>query len=283
LDLEKTLLRKVGDAVTRFKMIREGDRVAVALSGGKDSLTMLEALMLLRDRAPIHFSVCAFTVEQGKFLRPIQPLGEYLKTRGVDWTYHTDNPSLRLLDEQPDHGCDLCSRFRRRAVYQIVRGLGANVIAFGHTADDFCESFLRNALFTGRISSLPPITYSRQRDFRLIRPLVYVTEDLTARYAESLGAPVIPCGCSLRAGTVRRSLRGMLGDLEKDHPFLKETMLSAMGNIQTGRLLDPKYLDMDGDTGSEEPESEDLAEQVFELHAGVGLGVPILHDHGRVE
>ena len=283
MDLQKTLLRKVGDAVTRFKMIREGDRVAVALSGGKDSLTMLEALMLLRDRAPIHFSVCAFTVEQGKFLRPIQPLGEYLKTRGVDWTYHTDNPSLRLLDEQPDHGCDLCSRFRRRAVYQIVRGLGANVIAFGHTADDFCESFLRNALFTGRISSLPPITYSRQRDFRLIRPLVYVTEDLTARYAESLGAPVIPCGCSLRAGTVRRSLRGMLGDLEKDHPFLKETMLSAMGNIQTGRLLDPKYLDMDGETVSEEPESEDLAEQVFELHAGVGLGVPILHDHGRVE
>jgi tRNA 2-thiocytidine biosynthesis protein TtcA len=283
LDLEKTLLRKVGDAVTRFKMIREGDRVAVALSGGKDSVTMLEALLLLAERAPIHFTVCAFTVEQGKFLRPIQPLGEYLKARGVDWTYHTDNPSLRLLDEQPDHGCDLCSRFRRRAVYQIVRGLGANVIAFGHTADDFCESFLRNALFTGRVSSLPPITYSRQRDFRLIRPLVYVTEDLTTRYAASLGAPVIPCGCSQRTGTVRRSLRDMLGDLEKEHPFLKETMLSAMGNIQTGRLLDPKYLDMDGDTVSAEPESEDLSEQVFELHAGVGLGIPIFNDHGRVE
>lgn len=255
MDLEKTLLRKVGDAVTRFKMIREGDRVAVALSGGKDSLTMLEALMRLRDRAPIGFTVCAFTVEQGKFLRPIGPLGEYLKGRGVDWTYHTDNPSLRLLEEQPDHGCDLCSRFRRRAVYQIVRGLGANVIAFGHTADDFCESFLRNALFTGRISSLPPITYSRQRDFRLIRPLVYVTEDLTTRYAASLGAPVIPCGCSLRTGTVRRSLREMLGDLEKDHPFLKETMLSAMGNIQTGRLLDPRYLDMDENMDSDD-ESE---------------------------
>ena len=250
MDLEKTLLRKVGDAVTRFKMIREGDRVAVALSGGKDSVTMLEALLLLAQRAPINFTVCAFTVEQGKFLRPIQPLGEYLKSRGVDWTYHTDNPSLRLLDEQPDHGCDLCSRFRRRAVYQIVRGLGANVIAFGHTADDFCESFLRNALFTGRVSSLPPITYSRQRDFRLIRPLVYVTEDLTTRYAASLGAPVIPCGCSQRTGTVRRSLRDMLGDLEKDHPFLKETMLSAMGNIQTGRLLDPRFLDMEEKPGT---------------------------------
>jgi len=246
MELEKTLLRKVGDAVARFKMIREGDRVAVALSGGKDSLTMLEVLLKLRERAPVEFTVCAFTVEQGKFLRPFEPLGQYLKERGVDWTYHRDNPSLRLLDEQPDHGCDLCSRYRRRAVYQIVRGLGANVIAFGHTADDFCESFLRNALFTGRISALPPVTWSRERDFRLIRPMVFVTEDLTARFAESLGAPVIPCGCSQRTGTVRRTLRDLFGELEKDYPHLKETMLAAMGKIETSRLLDPRYLDLEG-------------------------------------
>jgi len=240
------LLRKVGEAVTRFKMIRDGDRVAVALSGGKDSVTMLEALILLRDRAPVEFTVCAFTVEQGKFLRPIERLGEYLKARGIDWTYHVDKPSVRLIDEQPDHGCDLCSRFRRRAVYQIARGLGANVIAFGHTADDFCESFLRNALFTGRISALPPVTWSSQRDFRLIRPLVFMTEEITARFAESLGAPVIPCGCSQRAGAVRRSLRDLLGDLEKEHPRLKESLLSAMGNIETDRLLDTRYLPADG-------------------------------------
>lgn len=246
MDLEKTLLRKVGEAVTRFNMIRDGDRVAVALSGGKDSLTMLEALVRLRDRAPIQFTVCAFTVEQGKFLRPIQPMGEYLKSRGIDWTYQTDNPSLRLIDEQPDHGCDLCSRFRRRAVYEIARGLGANVIAFGHTADDLCESFLRNALFTGRISALPPVTWSSQRDFRLIRPLVFVSEDITARFAESLGAPVIPCGCSQRTGTVRRTLRDLLGDLEKEHPRLKESLLSAMGNIETSRLLDTRYLPAEG-------------------------------------
>jgi tRNA 2-thiocytidine biosynthesis protein TtcA len=246
LDLEKILLHKVGEAVSRFKMIRDGDRVAVALSGGKDSLTLLEALLLLQKRAPIDFTVCAFTVEQGKFLRPFEPMAEYLKGRGIDWTYHRDNPSFRLLDEQPDHGCDLCSRYRRRAVYEIVRGLGANVIAFGHTADDFCESFLRNALFTGRVSSLPPVTWSRQRDFRLIRPLVYVTEDVTTQFAASLGAPVIPCGCSQRTGTVRRSLRDLLGGLEKDYPHLKETLLSAMGNIQTDRLLDPRYLDLEG-------------------------------------
>src|SRR5271156_5933365 len=209
LDLEKTILRKVGEAVARFKMIREGDRVAVAFSGGKDSLTLLEALLLLQKRAPVDFTVCAFTVEQGKFLRPFEPMGEYLKSRGVDWTYHRDNPSFRLLDDRPDHGCDLGSRSRRRAVYQIVRGLGANVIAFGHTADDFCESFLRNALFTGRVSALPPITYSRDKEFRLIRPLAFVTEDITTKFAETLGAPIVPCGCSQRTGTVRKSIRGL--------------------------------------------------------------------------
>lgn len=254
MDLEKTLLRKVGEAVGRFKMIRDGDRVAVALSGGKDSVTLLQAMLLLSKRAPISFSVCAFTVEQGKFLRPIEPLGEWLKERGIDWTYYHDKPSFRLLEEQPTHGCDLCSRYRRRAVYEIARGLGANVIAFGHTADDFCESFLRNAMFTGRVSSLPAITWSRDKEFRLIRPLVFVTEDITTQFAQLLEAPLIPCGCSLRTGTVRRSIRSMFGDIEKEYPHLKETLLSAMGNVELPRLLDTRYLNLEG--AAEEPEPD---------------------------
>ena len=243
MELEKTILRKTGEAIGRFKMIRDGDRVAVALSGGKDSLTLLHTLLLLQKRAPIQFSVCAFTVEQGKFLRPIQPLGEWLRARGVDWTYYHDKPSFGLLEEQPDHGCDLCSRYRRRAVYQVVSGLNANVIAFGHTADDFCEAFLRNAMFTGRLGALPPVTYSRDRQFRLIRPLCFVTEDLTRGYADSLEAPVIPCGCSQKTGTVRRSLRDIFAGLEAEYPNLKQNLLSAMGNLQPDRLLDPRYVD----------------------------------------
>jgi len=243
VDLEKTLLRKTGEAIHRFKMIRDGDRVAVAVSGGKDSLTLLEALLMLAKRAPIEFSVCAFTVEQGKFMRPIEPVGEYLKSLGIEWLYHRDNPSLRLLEEQPDHGCDLCSRFRRRAVYQIARQLGANVIAFGHTADDFCESLLRNIMFTGRISALPAITTSREGDFRLIRPLVYVSEEITKGYVESKGIPVVPCGCSLRTGTVRKSIRGMFSELHGDYPHMQETMLSAMGKVELSRLLDTRYLE----------------------------------------
>ena len=251
MDLERTLLRKVGEAIEKFRMIRKGDRVAVAVSGGKDSMAMLEALLLLQKRAPIDFSVCAFTVEQGKFLRPFEPIGDYLRAAGVEWTYFRDNPSIRLIDEQPEHGCDLCSRYRRRAVYEIARGLGANVIAFGHTADDFCESLLRNAMFTGRLSALPAVTYSRERDFRLIRPLVFVTETVTRAYSEARGIPVIPCGCSHKTGTVRRSIRDIFTELEVDHPHLKENLLSAMGNIQPDRLLDTRYLELDAEIAAE--------------------------------
>ena len=243
MELEKTLLRKVGEAISRYDMIRDGDRVAVGLSGGKDSVTLLEALLLLQKRAPIDFSVCAFTIEQGKFLKPIAPFKEYLAAKGVEWTYYHDNASFDLLEEEPDHGCDKCSRYRRRAVYEVVRGMGAKVIAFGHTADDFCESFLRNALFNGRLSALPPITYSSQKDFRIIRPLVLVTEDITTAFAGHLAAPVIPCGCSQKTGTVRRSLRDYFTEMEKDYPQLKQSMLSAMGNVELHRLLDPRYQD----------------------------------------
>ena len=136
----------------------------------------------------------------------------------------------------------MCSRFRRRAVYEIAHDLGANVIAFGHTADDFCEALLRNTMFTGKLSALPPVTVSRNQEFRLIRPLVFVTEDITRAYAELHGVPVVPCGCSQRTGTVRRALRDMFANLEQEYPHLKENMLSAMGNIDTGRLLDPRFL-----------------------------------------
>jgi tRNA 2-thiocytidine biosynthesis protein TtcA len=265
VDLEKTILRKVGEAVGRFRMIREGDHVAVAISGGKDSLTLLEALLRLQRRSPVAFTVSAFTVEQGKFLAPIEPVGAWLRVRGVSWTLLEDTPSLNLLSEQPEHGCDVCSRFRRRAVYEIARKLGASVIALGHTADDLCEAFLRNALFTGRISALPPVAWSRKREFRLIRPLIYVTEDLTSAFAASLGAPVIPCGCSQKAGTVRRGLRDIFAQLEQEFPHLKQTLLSAMGRIDAMRLLDTRYLDLEG--AIESGESFEPSEALVTLNA----------------
>jgi len=242
VSLQKALLRRVGEAIGRFRMIREGDRVAVALSGGKDSLTLLEALLLLKKRAPVAFRVCAFTVEQGKFPRPLEPLAAWLRAREVPWTCYRDAASVRLQEEQPGHGCDLCSRYRRRAVYEIARGLGANVIAFGHTADDLCEALLRNALFTGRLSALPAVARSRDGEFRLIRPLLFVPEELTRRFAAELGAPLIPCACAQRNGAVRRDLRALLADLETRYPHVRASLLAAMSHLDAGRLLDVRYL-----------------------------------------
>jgi tRNA 2-thiocytidine biosynthesis protein TtcA len=169
-----------------------------------------------------------------------------MKQRGVEWTYYRDEQSFRLIDEQPDHGCDLCSRYRRRAVYEIAGELGANVVALGHTQDDFCEALLRNTLYTGRLSALPAATQSRSGEFRLIRPLVYTSEDITRGYAEQNSIPITPCVCSYRSGTVRDQVRTFIAETKQHHPHVLENILSAMQRIDTTRLLDRRFLN--GDT-----------------------------------
>lgn len=242
MSARKTLLRKAGKAIADFDMIRAGDRIAVGVSGGKDSLALVDALQVLSRRAPVKFSVEAFTIEQGKFVRSVEPLGKLFAERGIPWTYYRDEPSFQLLADQPDHGCDTCSRFRRRAVYEVASKLGCNVVALGHTADDLCEALLRNALYTGRLSALPAVTNSRSGEFRLIRPLVYVSENTTQAYSEECGLPITPCVCSFKTGTVRAKLRGFLANLGRDNPHVAENLLSAIGHIDTARLLDRRFL-----------------------------------------
>ncbi len=244
---QKQLIRKVGRAVHEFDMIRAGDSIAVGVSGGKDSLALLGALQTLQKRAPVSFDLQAFTIEQGKFVRPIEPLGEYMDQIGIRWTYYRDQASFDLIDEQPGHGCDACSRYRRRAVYDVAKQLGANVIALGHTADDLCESLLRNALYTGRLAALPPVAQSRSGQFRLIRPLVYVSEEITAGYAEEQGIEITPCVCSFKTGTVRESLRNFLQTTRQNNPHVMENLLSAMGRIEPSRLLDRRFIDPESD------------------------------------
>lgn len=271
MNARKTLLRKTGKAIADFDMIRAGDRIAVGVSGGKDSLALADALLLLRRRSPVDFSLRAFTIEQGKFVRPVEPLGDLLSARGMEWTYYVDEPSFKLLEEQPAHGCDTCSRFRRRAVYDVAAKLGCNVVALGHTADDLCEALLRNALFTGRLSALPPVTTSRSGDFRLIRPLVYVTEDVTLAYAEASGMPITPCVCSYKTGTVREKLRGFLAGLRQDNPHVLENLLSAMGRIDTERLLDKRFLDRPPATGAPDDGATMLLSPEKLAHAAVAV------------
>ena len=220
------ITRLAGKAIADFAMISDGDRVAVGLSGGKDSTTLLHALLALQRRAPIRFELKAFTVEQGKFMGPLDDLGQHLAALGVPWRLLEDKPSLKLVREGVEHGCDICSRYRRRAVYALAQEMDCNVIAFGHTADDFAEAMLRNLLFTGAVKPLPPSAISSGGEFRLIRPLLYVEERLIREYATTAEVPVTPCVCSLKEGA-RTRVRGFLESLRSENPHVYSNLVAA--------------------------------------------------------
>ena len=220
------IIKLTGKAIAEFDMIRAGDRIAVGLSGGKDSTTLLHTLLALQKRAPIQFELHAFTVEQGKFLGSLDGLERHLAQLGVPWRLLKDTPSLNLVRNAVPHGCDICSRYRRRVVYALAQELGCNVIAFGHTADDFAETMLRNLLFTGAVKPLPPVALSSGSEFRLIRPLLYVDEDIIRKYASDQALPITPCACSLKEGA-RTKVRSFLQALAEENPHIYSNLISA--------------------------------------------------------
>src|SRR5262245_54521509 len=187
LDIDHKVLDAMGRAMGRFSMLRPGDRIAVGVSGGKDSLTLLHALVAYRRRAPFPYELVAVTLEQGKFKLPILALEEKIRKLGVEWIIREDAATLRLIEDNVPHGCDVCSRHRRYNLYKIAVELHCSVLALGHTADDCAESLLRNILFNGRIASLPPVSQSQKGALRLVRPLVYVNESLSTEYARAQG------------------------------------------------------------------------------------------------
>jgi tRNA 2-thiocytidine biosynthesis protein TtcA len=223
--LEK-IVRLAGTAIAEFAMVQAGDRIAVGLSGGKDSTTLLHALLALQRRAPIRFDLEAFTIEQGKFMGPLDQLGEHLAHLGVPWQLIEDEPSIDLVRNAVPHGCDLCSRYRRRAVYDIAQKMGCNVIALGHTADDFAEAMLRNLVFTGAVNPLPPTAVSSGGQFRIVRPLMYVSEQLIRDYAGEEDFPITPCACSLKEGA-RTKVRAFLQSLAAENPHIYSNLISA--------------------------------------------------------
>lgn len=217
-------------------MLRPGDKVAVGVSGGKDSLALLQAMVAYRKRAPFPYEVIALTIEQGKFKLPIRLLAPKIESLGVEWVLRDDPRTLRLVSEGVSHGCDVCSRHRRGNLYQIASELGCSVLALGHTADDCAESLLRNILFNGRVASLPAVARARKGPLRLIRPLVYVTEELTMAYAQESGFPLIPCVCSEKE-SVRAEIRRFLEDLKARHSGVPESIQAALGNVNMYTLL----------------------------------------------
>lgn len=244
--LEARVLELVGRAMGRFSMLRPGDRVAVGVSGGKDSLCLLAALVAHRARAPFPYDLVAVTVEQGKFTSAIRALEPQIRRLGVEWVVREEPATLALVRDGVVHGCDVCSRHRRRALYHLAGELGCHTLALGHTADDCAEALLRNILFNGRIASLPPVATSRKGTLRLIRPLAFVSEALTDAYARARGLETVGCVCGEK-DTVRREIRGFLTTLGTRHRGVAESVAAALGNVNPYTLFDPALAKEGGD------------------------------------
>ena len=193
--LSKRLHRQVGEAIGDYRMIEDGDKVMVCLSGGKDSYALLDLLMGLRQRAPIRFELVAVNLDQKQPGFPADVLPAYLTKVGVPFRIETqDTYSVvkRLVPEGATM-CSLCSRLRRGVLYRVARELGATKIALGHHRDDMIVTLLMNMFFGGRMKSMPPKLVSDDGRHVVIRPLAYVAETDLERWAEVRGFPIIPC------------------------------------------------------------------------------------------
>ena len=239
--LHKRLCRLVGQAIGDFKMIEDGDKVMVCLSGGKDSYALLDILLTLRERAPIHFDIVAVNLDQKQPNFPADVLPDYLRKLGVAFHIETqDTYSIvkRVIPEGKTT-CSLWSRLRRGILYRVADELGATKIALGHHRDDIMETFFLNMFFGSKLKSMPPKLQSDDGKHIVIRPLAYVQEVDTERYAALKQFPIIPCDlCGSQENLQRKQIKNMLRDWEKKFPGRVDNIFSSLSTIVPSHLLD---------------------------------------------
>jgi tRNA 2-thiocytidine biosynthesis protein TtcA len=239
--LHKRLCRLVGQAIGDFNMIEDGDKVMVCLSGGKDSYALLDILMTLRERAPIHFDIVAVNLDQKQPNFPADILPAYLDKLGIP--YHIENQDtysiVKRLIPEGKTTCSLCSRLRRGILYRVADELGCNKIALGHHRDDILETFFLNMFFGGKIKGMPAKLVSDDGKHMVIRPLAYVKEEDTERYAEVKNFPIIPCDlCGSQENLQRKQIKNMLREWEKKHPGRVENIFSSLSTVVPSHLMD---------------------------------------------
>ena len=243
-ELEARLAKKATTAITAFDMLEDGDRVMVGLSGGKDSWALLQILDVLRRRAPIRFSLVAVNVDSGYKEYKHDLIASTCEARG--WEYRIEHTGIgQTIDDLLDDGatpCSLCARFRRGVLYRIAKAEGATKIALGHHADDFIETLLLNLFFAGALKAMPAKLVSDDGAHVVIRPLVYVGEDEARAYTKESGLPIIGCCCPACGdlSLQRQRAKRLLMELEREHPGVKQSMLTALGNVAPRHLLDTR-------------------------------------------
>lgn len=246
IKLEKRLCREVGRAIMDFNMIEEGDRIMVCMSGGKDSYTLLDILRKLQKRAPVKFELVAVNLDQKQPGFPEHVLPDYFKSIGVE--YHIENQDtysvVKRVVPEGKTTCSLCSRLRRAILYSVADRLGCTKLALGHHRDDIVQTLMLNMFYGGRMKGMPPKLVSDDGKHVVIRPLCYVPEKDTTRWAEYQQFPIIPCNlCGSQDGLQRVIVGEMLREWDKKYPGRIESMFRAMGHIVTTHMMDPNLHD----------------------------------------
>ena len=244
--LEKRLCRQVGQAIIDFNMIEEGDRVMVCVSGGKDSFGLLDILLKLQQRAPIHFDIVAVNLDQKQPGFPAHILPDYLSKLGIEYHIETQDTYSIVKKVVPEGKtmCSLCSRLRRGILYRVADELKITKIALGHHRDDMLHTFFLNMFFGGKLKGMPPKLVSDDGDHIVIRPLANVAEKDLIRWAEHRQFPIIPCSlCGSQENLQRQEIKRMVHQWERQYPGRTETMFTALQNVVPSHLMDASRYD----------------------------------------
>jgi tRNA 2-thiocytidine biosynthesis protein TtcA len=243
------LKRAVGRAVADFNLIDEGDRIMVAVSGGKDSYTMLHLLEMLRKRAPIRYELMAATIDSGYPGFRTDVIRAYLQETGIPFHIEpTEHYQIIEAKRRPGSSyCSFCARLKRGTLYGLAQRFNCNKLALGHHMDDFVETLLLNQFYVGSLKAMAPRMLADNGHTTVIRPLVYVAEDEIIAFAREKCFPVVCCRCPVCgvADIKRKRMKELLKELQQEIPFIKQSLLTSLGNVSPRHLLDPRLVKRD--------------------------------------
>lgn len=244
MDNTKLLLSYARRAVDDYEMINEGDKIAVGVSAGKDSLALLVALAQMRRFYPKKFTLIAITVDMGFEGMDLSPIKSFCEELDVEYHVVPTQISKIIFDIRKEKNpCSLCAKMRRGALHTAAKELGCNKVALGHHFDDVVETFMLNLFYEGRLGCFRPVTYLSRIDLHLIRPLIYMPEKDVRYFASKVELPVIKSPCPADKNTERERMKELLHDLERENKGLRYRIFGAMqrGNIdgfhEIGRMI----------------------------------------------
>lgn len=239
--LERSLYRKIGQAIRDYDLIQDGDRIMVCISGGKDSYAMLYFLDIMRRRFPIKFDIVAVHLDQVQPGYNGAPMEEWLIQKGYPYKL-LKRDTYSVVKEKTQAGqayCFMCSRMRRGILYDAAVELGCNKMALGHHRDDALETLMLNLIFSGQLKSMPPKLVSDDGRNVVIRPMLYCAEDDLVKFSLEQQFPILPCNlCGSQENLQREQMKVLLDQMEATNPGTRSRMLAALCNVRSSHLLD---------------------------------------------